>query len=245
MPEGKRYLSDHYGPVVEESIVKLESVIGAELPRSYRNLLLEENGGHAQLKTEDSTTLLFFGIYDGPNDLETHWRETRERYKDGILPIGEDLNEDHILLDLKSGKVHVEGTIYDFENFLINSLTQVDCNESVSELISDSRLDLIEGLLDAGELDLNAQAEFGYSLIQYATFRGLHDVVEFLADRGADPSGCLYIMLDTRFCSLKTIKTLLRNGADPKEKTKEGKSIFDLDSPWIDDVVEQSKNLNG
>ena len=241
MEARKRYLSDHFGPITEEDVCALESVIGASLPASYRSLLLKENGGHAQPKSEDFASLLFFGIYDGPNDLETHWSESRDRYKKSILPIGEDLNQDHILLDLKSGRIHVEGQVHDFERYLTTQLVQIEHTDSVDELISDSRLDRISELLDSGELDLNEEAKFGYTLIQYATFRGLHDVVEFLADRGANPSGCLYIMLDTGFCSLHTIKCLLRNGADPHEKTKEGKTVFDLNSPWIEDIIEPQR----
>lgn len=221
---------------------KLEAAIGAPLPSSYRNLLLKENGGLAKPKSEDLTTLLFFGIYDGPNNLEENWNDARGRYKKWILPIGEDLNQDHILLDLRNGKIHVLGVVHDFENYLTNELVKIEHTESIAELISDSRLDRISELLDRGELGLNAEAKFGYTLIQYATFRGLHDVVEFFADRGANPSGCLYIMLNTRFCSLQTIKCLLRNGADPYEQTKEGKTVFDLDSPWIEDIIEQSRH---
>lgn len=224
---------------------QLEAAIGAPLPSSYRNLLLKENGGHAQPKSIESASLLFFGIYDGPNDLEENWNDARGRYKKWILPIGEDLNQDHILLDLRSEKIHVSGEVHDFENYLTNMLVAIEHTESIEELISDSRLDRISELLDRGELDLNAEAKFGYSMIQYATFRGLHDVVEFFADRGANPSGCLYIMLDTGFCSLHTIKCLLRNGADPYEQTKEGKTVFDLDSPWIEDIIEQGGTSNG
>ena len=235
-----RYLSHHFGPIAEEDVCKLEGAIGAFLPTPYRNLLLKENGGHAQPKSEEFATLLFFGIYDGPNDLEENWNFARGRYKKWILPIGEDLNQDHILLDLRSCKIHVSGDVHDFETYFTTRLVEIEHTDSIEELISDSRLDRIGELLDRGELDLNAEAKFGYSLIQYATFRGLHDVVEFFSDRGANPSGCLYIMLDTGFCSLHTIKCLLRNGADPHELTKEGKTIFDLDSPWIEDVIEQA-----
>ncbi|GHC61796.1 SMI1/KNR4 family protein [Roseibacillus persicicus] len=239
MAARKRYLSDHFGPIAEDDVCALESAIGASLPGSYRSFLLKENGGHARLRTEDFASLLFFGIYDGPNDLKTHWGESRDRYKKSILPIGQDLNEDHILLDLKSGRLHIEGQVHDFEIYLTTQLVQIEQTDSIEELISDSRLDRISELLDSGELDLNEEARFGYTLIQYATFCGLHDVVEFFADRGASPSSCLYIMLDTGFCSLHTIKCLLRNGADPHEKGKEGKTVFDLDSPWIEDVIEQ------
>jgi hypothetical protein len=240
-----RYLSGHFGPISEGDICELEAAIGIPLPTPYRNFLLKENGGHAQRKSEDFATLLFFGIYNGPNDLEENWNDSRGRYKKWILPIGEDLNQDHILLDLRSGKIHVEGEVHDFESYFATELVAVEQTESIEELISDRRLDRISELLERGELDLNSEAKFGYSLIQYATFRGLHDVVEFFADRGANPSGCLYIMLDTGFCSLHTIKCLLRHGADPHEQTKEGKTVFDLDSPWIEDIIEQGGASNG
>lgn len=240
MPKEMRYLSNHFGPITEEKVAKLEAVIGWSLPTPYRNFLLKENGGLAKRKTDDFPTLLFFGISDVTNDLEVNWKETQGDYKKWILPIGEDLNQDHILLDLRSGKVRVEGKVHDFESYVTTKLVALEETGSIAELISDRRLDRISELLARGELDLNSEAKFGYTLIQYATFRGLHDVVEFLAERGANPSGCLFIMLKTGFCSLQTIKCLLRHGADPHEPTKDGKTVFDLNSPWIRHVIEQS-----
>ncbi|MEC5127862.1 SMI1/KNR4 family protein [Verrucomicrobiales bacterium BCK34] len=242
MAAEKRYLASHFGPISEQDVCALESAIGRSLPASYRNFLLKENGGHAHPKSEDFASLLFFGIYDGPNDLETHWGESRDRYKESILPIGEDLNQDHILLDLGSGKLHLEGEVHDFDHFLQTQLVQIEQTDSIAELIADCGVDRIGELLDSGAIDLNEEAKFGYTLIQYATFRGKHNVVEFFADRGANPFGCLFIMLDTGFCSLHTIKCLLRNGADPNERMKDGRTVFDLDSPWIKHIIESGRN---
>src|SRR5688572_2750230 len=104
-----KYLSLSFGPLTENRLILLENEAG-KLPPSYRSLLLNENGGVASLKDE-SGDYVFYGIYDGPNDLREKWEESFKKHGSGFLAIAESRSREEIVLDLQSGTVSIAGKV--------------------------------------------------------------------------------------------------------------------------------------
>ena len=105
-----RYLKDHFGTISLEEIDNLELSIGFKLPKDYRDFLMRENGGIPNEGDEEAFKVIF-GIYDGCNDLSLNWDDYRDELQDHLLPIGENLNEDLVLLDLNTGKIEIDGEV--------------------------------------------------------------------------------------------------------------------------------------
>lgn len=222
--------------------MELENEIGAPLPEDYREFLLRENGGVPKEKAGHWDFKVFFGIYNGSNNLSLNWRETRGHLPQNMLPIGQTLNEDHVLLNLEDGSIHSDGEQISssFTQFVSDHFTPFESTSLPVELIDDHRFQELQELLDSGALDINAEARPGKTLIQYSAWLGKDDAVRFLAERGADPKGCLHAMLESGFGHLQIIKCLLSHGADIHERNAAGKRVVDIDSPWTRHIIEQA-----
>ncbi|MEK7950723.1 SMI1/KNR4 family protein [Luteolibacter soli] len=241
-----RFFENHFGPISETDVSEFEKLLPLPLPASYRQFLLLENGGVARNTKKSGSMMVMFGIYNGPNDLSEHWEESREDLPATVLPIGENGNQDLIGLDLRDGAIYLEGEriASDFADWIRDTIAPFESSGSAEELISDRRFDELDALLKSGQLDINAEAFSGMSLIQYSAFLGEADAVEFFAVRGANPSGSLHAMLKTRSGHLQIIKCLLKHGADIHERDPEGRRVIDIDSPWIDEIVKQDRLAN-
>ncbi|MDF1740773.1 MAG: SMI1/KNR4 family protein [Verrucomicrobiales bacterium] len=236
-----RYLRNHFGSISEEDIVRLERELGKDLPRQYRKFLLRENGGIPNEEGKERFKILF-GIYDGSNNLALHWRETREELPDGILAIGESLNEDYIFLDINDGSVYLDGEriASGFDEFTRQNFISTESTASAAELINDRSFAELAARIDAGTLDIDAEAKFGKTLIQYSAWLGKDEAVKFLAERGANPQGCLHAMLESGFGHLQIIKCLLKHGADIHQVNSKEQRVFDVESPWTKHIIEQA-----
>ena len=186
--------------------------------------------------------VLMFGIYDGPNDLSLHWDETRESLPATMLPIGENGNQDLLTLDLRDGTIHLAGKriASDFRKWIQDTIIPFESTQRPAELITDGRFDELDALLKSGQLDINSEAIPGMSLIQYSAWLREAEAVEFLAQRGASPSGALHAMLKSGTGHLQIIKCLLKHGADIHERDSEGRRVIDIDSPWTKHIVKQA-----
>lgn len=240
-----KYLSQSHGPLKEEDLLVFEERVG-RLPDDYRDLLLEENGGVTRPHIEEDGAYLFYGIYDGPSDLRIEWSENFERYGRNFLPIATDPNSDHILLNMKDGSLSLNGKSISSSvpDFLKAHAKPIEHSGSITELIQNSELEKIENLIRERSINVNAQAKFGYNLIQYASMLRKEAVVSLLAENGADVTGCLHLMLKLRNINFSFIKIFLDHGADINERNSDGLRVIDVDSPWIDKIVEYYNSLN-
>lgn len=233
----QKFLRQTFGQLTESDLQKVEREFG-ELPLIYKEFLLRQNGGIAHLR--QGGVFLFYGIYDGPNDLRSILREQQNMVDaSAMIPIGEDSNGDYLLLSKLNGRIfstHNEGT--EFIEFIGRYCLQVEEESPVIEAIQCQRIDLIAALLDQGRVEVNSRAKFDYNLIQYAVFLGNQDVVEFLAKNGARADGCLAILFTVGKPTRPLIKVLLENGASVNEHMPDGKPVLELDSPWIKHVLE-------
>jgi hypothetical protein len=88
------------GPqVAEPQIAAFEAKLGAALPEDYRAFLLEVNGGrtlssHVVFDIRNDQTILntlhSLGDPDEQRDLETRWRNSRQRLPTNVLRVGAD-----------------------------------------------------------------------------------------------------------------------------------------------------------
>jgi len=244
-PRQKRFFANHFGSISESDVAKLEQLLPLPLPTSYRQFLLVENGGVARNPTEYDSMALMYGICNSANDLRENWRETRGYLQDSILPIGENGNQDLLTLDLQDGAVYLTGKRVgsDFGDWIRATVIPFEATENAVELITDRRFDELDALLKSGELDINSEACSGMSLIQFSALLCRAEAVQFFAERGANPSGCLHAMLKGGG-HLQIIKCLLKHGADIHERDSEGRRVIDIDSPWIEDILEQDRAKN-
>ncbi len=197
--------------------------------------MLSENGGVTRPKSEEYGSCLFYGICDGSSDLRLVWRENLEVYGPNFLAIGEDPNEDHIVMDLHSGRVVTRDgkespSVIDF---LRENAQQIPYTGSVSELIQNSELEELEQLIKNQGLSVNSEAKGGYSLIQYAVLLAKEDVAKKLIELGADVSGCLHILLRHGHRHMGWVRLLVDNGASIDERDANGIRVRDINSIWV------------
>lgn len=108
MPEPRVYNS---GPrLTEAKLRSLEDLIGAKLPKAYREFLLQHNGGSTDPEgftskqgRPSSILDIFFGlgIKDRMWDLRNQFRKTRKEMPAEVLPIALDLGGNKICLAFK------------------------------------------------------------------------------------------------------------------------------------------------
>jgi len=77
--------ANHFGPLTEERLAKLEAKLGARLPGDYRAFLLKYNGGRPDRQRflftgenyngEEQESILewFFAVHDQPYDEDEEW----------------------------------------------------------------------------------------------------------------------------------------------------------------------------
>jgi hypothetical protein len=241
-----RFFSNHFGPISERDVAEFERLLPLPLPASYRQFLLIENGGVARNPTEDDSMELMYGICDSSNDLRENWRNNKRWWAKSMLPIGENGNQDLLKLDLRDGAIYLRGKRVgsDFGDWIRDTIIPFEATNSAAELITDNRFDELDALLNSGQLDINSEASPGMSLIQFSAFLREDEAVEFLAERGANPSGALHAMLKGKSGHLQIIKCLLKHGADINERDPEGRRVIDIESPWTKTIVEQARLAN-
>lgn len=241
-----RFFANHFGPISERDVAKLERLLPLPLPASYRQFLLVENGGVARNPTEDDSMVLMYGICDSANDLRENWRDNRRSLGKSMLPIGENGNADLLTLDLRDGAIYLLGKRVgsDFGDWIRDTIIPFEATDSAADLITDGRFDELDARLKTGQLDIDSEALPGLSLIQFSAFLREADAVEFLAERGANPSGALHAMLRGGSGHLQIIKCLLKHGADINERDLEGRRVIDIESPWMETIVEQARIAN-
>lgn len=102
--------ANHFGPLTEERLTKLEAKLKARLPDEYRSFLLKYNGGRPDRQRflftgenyngEEQESILewFFAVHDQPYDEDAEWEENGD---DDFLPyFAQPL--DHVLQDYRS-----------------------------------------------------------------------------------------------------------------------------------------------
>ncbi|MGJ8674290.1 SMI1/KNR4 family protein [Rubritalea sp.] len=240
-----RYINNHFGDASESQISKLEHSIGFCLPTDYKDFLLRENGGIPNEEGDENFKVMF-GIYDGPNDLELNWDDSRSEIPKHLLPIGENLNQDFILLDLNDGSIHIDGSKLSsgIEEFTRKYFSPCSDSSDPTDLIDDMKFDILARMLDSGELAVDTEAMAGMSLVQYSSWLGKTEAVEFLAKYKPNTKGALHSTLKG-FTNRVIIKTLLDLGADVNELNEKGQSVLEVDSPWIKHIVELKEHCSG
>jgi hypothetical protein len=116
------YINPHWENIGPESITGLQKEHGIVLPDSYRNLLLQVNGGFCDSEDERFEDLLFFPI-DPSSPRHLGFMIFEQRHGDRI-PIALTLGGDLLYLDLASGEVFykadsISNTLEEFFSRLI------------------------------------------------------------------------------------------------------------------------------
>lgn len=96
-------------PTNEEQVSHLESITGLCLPKSYKNFLLEQNGGIPVngvfgYGEGGSSGVVFFGVClpEKYNDILCNYEIYKDRIPEGLFPIGSDPGGNLICIDLES-----------------------------------------------------------------------------------------------------------------------------------------------
>lgn len=100
-----------------EDIEKVESTFSIQFPDSYKDFLLLNNGGQAAISDPRIIYALFFAIADGTRNLRN---ELHENKKYGFIPIGMNLNQDFIYINLNTKEVVLNDEVIanSFEEFV-------------------------------------------------------------------------------------------------------------------------------
>ncbi len=82
--------ANHFGPLAEDRLAKLEAKLGARLPEDYRAFLLKYNGGRPDRQRflftgenyngEEQESILewFFAVHDQPYDEDAEWEPSAD-----------------------------------------------------------------------------------------------------------------------------------------------------------------------
>lgn len=102
------YLNSPKQKVSYSEIEQIENKFSVRLPDSYKEFLTINNGGHACSQDSRFDDMVFFAIADCPTSLES---EVYENEDSRYFPIGFNLNEDYLFIDLNTGEIVLNGEI--------------------------------------------------------------------------------------------------------------------------------------
>lgn len=194
-----------YGQLSYESLSMFEKKLGARLPDSYRQFLLQFNGGkwskklfHISNEYGNSLIHHVYGIHDGPGhcQLDSAFERFKSIIEDCCLPIADDDGGNEICIgihDKNRGKIY----FWDHETgaLILMALTFDEFVDSLSDIpVGTSEVDIIleaddvsqMGKLISSGYDIEILDEYGTSLIERAAIKAKPNLIEYLAHKGAN-----------------------------------------------------------
>ncbi len=202
--------SNKYGELTEDDLKSFEMSLGCRLPAEYRNFLLMHNGGKPvpfdfQLGSEgpDSIHHVYGLNTKNHSDLRNIIDCFKGRIPRQILPIADDPGGNQICIGISGkhrGRIYFwdhekETTLFKFRattlladsfgGFLNGLFEYIDPDETeIEAALRKSDLSYISRQLDEG-LDIEAQDDYGRTLIERAVIKGNSELIKLLHGRGA------------------------------------------------------------
>ncbi len=240
----KHYLSFNDRQISDQDINDLESGF-FPIPEDYRSLLLRENGGVARLLKGGG--LVFYSLADGPNDLRDKWKNWQLRFGGAYFPIADFDDGEYLILDIDNGNIIVRGEIIsaNLEDYLTKECAPLSYSDPIKDLIINNKEDDLRTLLEDGSIDETYRVSGRYTLPQYATLVRKQRALEIFSEYSFDFSGCLHLLLKSQMADLPIIRVILEGGADLNERDEDGLEIWDLDSPWLEDIRLLEREIRG
>ena len=207
--------SNKYGKLVVERLDEFETKIGAKLPESYRDFLVNHNGGKPMpcdfevSKKEGSNSLhVVYGIHNGPS--YTNLEEVNALYSDRIpsnlIAFADDPFGNAICIGIGSDNL---GKVF-FWNHELESEYKKEPSKESPTLVAESFSEFLSGLyeyVDPSEseldeilrtgnvsalsqlldrgYDLEKTNEYNRTLIEDAAIKGNNEMITLLFERGA------------------------------------------------------------
>jgi cell wall assembly regulator SMI1 len=202
--------SNKYGELTEGDLESFEKKLGCRLPTEYRDFLLVHNGGKPdpsdfQLGIEEADSLHHvYGLNTkNHSDIKNSFNCFKGRIPRQLLPIADDPFGNQICIGISGkhrGRVyfwdHEKETVLrkfkattilaaSFGEFLNSLFEYIDPSETeIETALRKSDLSYISRKLDEG-LDIEAQDDYGNTLIERAVIKGDVELIKLLHGRSA------------------------------------------------------------
>jgi hypothetical protein len=203
-----------YGSLSESRLTAFETALGTRLPEHYREFLTRFNGGRWEnrifkISDEDGESEIHhvYGLHDGPEycRLDRVWHTFRDRIPSSVLAIADDPGGNKICLGIQGnvrGKVFfwthdhpggsdqrsalslISGSFDEFVGGLGLQPSDADKDE-IGQLIKRDDKEGIAKLIESGAVDIEAEDDFGRTLIERATIAASPKIIGYLLGKGA------------------------------------------------------------
>lgn len=218
-----------------QDIMKLESLIGLQLPEDYKAFLLKYNGGVPELNlfhfkmgnTENTTDIqYFFGISKDTYNIQDIFFTFKRRLPQNKIAVARDSGGNLLVIDVISSQTflfdHETDELYfvsdTFSHFLTTLFEEKVSLSDINQAIVDQDISYFEAQISLGANINDILNEFKQPVFIVACLYDKLKMVQFFVKNGADIKEGLYSAASNGH--LEVIKHLLEIGADPNERTQ-------------------------
>ena len=233
----KNYCIRSYGHRDGTQLDQLIDLVG-KLPQTYLGFLDVENGGLVNLKEDSAEQIVLYCLADHANSILSNYEIQINAIDERLLAIGEylDRSNKRFYLNLKTGEISdleniLASSIYDF---LDRYCETAKFEDYLDYLISSGHVIELENYLkDNFDPCLRAN---GFPLVEYAIMLLKPDILRVLGKYDFDFSDSLHLLLEGGMVNQQLIEALIDGGADIHSKNNRGETIFDKNSPWLEEI---------
>lgn len=241
----KKYLRASFDDFEQQDLDELQDLCG-ELPVSFTEFLWKQNGGVGDYKSTGASVLIY-GLADSPSDLRTIYRETKDEMPDRIMKIGDISEDTSLLLNCDNGEILIDGSVVakSIKEYISKHLASYEISDRVENnivlSITNHKNKRLRELLQSKFNQPLYRTESGLSLVQLAIIAQNYEAISILAEFNYDFSGSLFYLFEKSKVNFIFLNVLLEGNVNLDEVNREGKTIFEIDHSWVEDLKQMCR----